>query len=763
MGRRDITEKKSDEPMADEVRYWLSEIEAAKKREKKYREEGRKVREIYAAKKEDIPFNIVFSNVETMKPAMYSAVPRPVVQRRYKDEDAVGKAAATAAQRMLEFQLDTNIEGYETFNEAMNAATLDGLLPGRGVTSVKYDAEVSAEVKISEIICPESRSWDRVFFGYARKWSQVPWVAYEDFIDEPEAERLFGKDISKKIKFTKGQQDSGDGEKRNKDDDEQNTGGRKTALVYQIWDKDGGRKIRYVSPHYKDGFLKVSDDTLGLTGFFNCPRPIQFVEKTDDMTPTSLYCFYEKQAEELNSLTVRMGKIIKALKVRGAYDSALGSDIENIFEAEENSLVPTEKGGSLAAGQGLDKAIWFMPLDLLKDTLEQLYVARERTKQVIFEIIGIADILRGASDANETLGAQQIKTQWGTLRLRPKQAEVQRYARDLMRMFVEIAARQYSEQNWARMTGLPYLGEQQVQLLTVAAQQGDQNAVQQLQATPKWADVIAVLRDDLQRAFKIDIETNSTLEPEAAEDQKNIADLMNAIGQYLSSVGPLVQQGVMPFEIAQSMLLAITRRFRFGTEIEDQIKRMQPPKPQEQDKSGEMAAQQKLLQLTQQNAEKDIQIKQLTAEKGLQGQSQQLDKRATDLDVKELALNSEKELFRLEQQRAQESLKNASQSESQKLDHKRQLTGLETKQAKMEQGVAKESAQRATSMEGALKTKLEGLTQNQQKLDQAVAEQAEQIAQVAKMIKGKRVRRPIRDQNGDIVQVIDEPAPETMQ
>jgi hypothetical protein len=43
---------------------------------------------------------------------------------------------------VLEFLLDTNAEGYETFDEAIRSATLDGLLPGRGVTCVKYDADI---------------------------------------------------------------------------------------------------------------------------------------------------------------------------------------------------------------------------------------------------------------------------------------------------------------------------------------------------------------------------------------------------------------------------------------------------------------------------------------------------------------------------------------------------------------------------------------------------------------------------------------------
>src|SRR6185295_8276714 len=122
---------------------WLNEIDLAKKREKVYRKEGQKVIDIYGGKKiEDTPFNILYSNTETLLPACYSLVPIPVVQRRFKDDDPLGKNAAQAGERMLKFLLDTNVDGYETFDDGMKAAVLDALLPGRGVTAVKYDADL---------------------------------------------------------------------------------------------------------------------------------------------------------------------------------------------------------------------------------------------------------------------------------------------------------------------------------------------------------------------------------------------------------------------------------------------------------------------------------------------------------------------------------------------------------------------------------------------------------------------------------------------
>ena len=47
-----------------------------------------------------------------------------------------------------------------------------------------------------------------------------------------------------------------------------------------------------------------------------------------------------------------------------------------------------------------------------------LYQQREQIKAVIYELTGLSDIARGASKASETLGAQQLKSQWGSIRLK---------------------------------------------------------------------------------------------------------------------------------------------------------------------------------------------------------------------------------------------------------------------------------------------------------------------------------------------------------
>ena len=665
------------------VAYWLKEIKASKKREDRYRKMGKEVMELYGADGEEddyeTPFNILYSNTETLRPALYSAQPRSVVQRRFKDDDPLGKLASDANRRMLDYHLDTNKEDYETLNDAMGSAVLDALLPGRGMVQAKYDATFvpideprppdehdddpvtetpRAEYAEKEQVCYESVLWDKVHFGYAKKWHKVPWLAYESHLTKEEVAGLLGKTLATKLTYSKKE---GDEEDKTGKADEQD-GARKTACLYQIWDKAGGRKVRYISPNYVEGELKVDDDPLGLTGFFNTPRPLVFIEKSSSLVPTAPYKMYKSQADELNRLTRRIKRITEAIKARGLYLGNKGADIEKLMEKDDNALVPLEASSLAGLDKGIGDMIWMMPLGELITVLQQLYQARDACKQVIYEITGIADIMRGASNASETLGAQKIKNQWGTLRLKRMQAEVQRYVRDLLRMTAEIAGKQFDEETWAKMTGLPFLLtaqraqlDQQVAMYTQSGQPVPPEIQQQL-GVPVWGAVLKVLKDDAERAFRIDIETNSTIQPEAAEDQEGITQLLTAFGQTMQSIGPLVIQGVLPFQAAQNLLLFISRRFRFGDQIEDEIKAMQPPKPQDDGKAQAAQAQmqQKMMELDKQHGMKEIEYKQKESEMALKGQTMQAEmdhkQREMDLQYREAAQGIKEQQFSMQQQ-----------------------------------------------------------------------------------------------------------------
>lgn len=684
-------------PMDDQVKFWLGEIAAARKREKDWRKEGRRVVAIYSGKKkEQIPFNILYSNTETLLPALYNSQPRPVVQRRFKDADPLGKASSEAGQRGLAFLVDTNSEEYATFDDVTTDAVLDALLPGRGATRLRYDASVKGETGsryvTGELVCFDSIKWDRWITGFAKKWKRVPWLAFEHDVTQEEAKELFGETVASKLTFQE-QDRSGDREDDEAEhEDEKTDEDRKIAKVWEIWHKSK-KKVYFVSPNYSLGFLKVDDDPLGLTGFYPVPEPLRFLKKSNDQMPTAMYTLYENQAKELNRLSIRINRVAEAIKVRGAYDSTL-TELDRLLKADDNAMVSAENVAALQDG-GLEKAIWLMPIEKLVIVLQQLLLARQNCKQVIYEITGISDILRGQTVASETATAQQIKSQWGTLRLKRLQREVMRYTREMLRMALEIAANKFQEKTWAGMTGLPFatteavtsaqgqvaaarsqIAMQQVppQMQQQALQTAVPQALQVLQA-PAWAAVMKLLKNDTQRQYRIDIETNSTVDLEATEDQKNMQEVMGAMAQMLQALSPLVISGSMPFQVAQSLMLAVVRRYRFGSEIEDYIGQMQPPKNPDEGKQ----------QMEQQKQQAEMQ-KAAAEEKRAQEQHQM------DMQQKQADVAMKKEIAVMELQAKREEMALKSQELREKAAFNREMAALKMREAQARIAEAEEMA-----------------------------------------------------------------------
>lgn len=589
------------------VAFWCQEIADSRKREVKFRKLAKKAVSIYETEEsEKMPFNILYSNTETLKAALYNSTPKPTASRRFKDADPIGKIASQFITRYLEFFIDSGDRDYSDFDELILSSIAEGLLPGRGLTRFKYEAEMSEAMEgqpatvTYETVCGEEVSWDRVYFGYTKSWAKLPWLAFEHFMGKEELEKNFGAEIAAKIPLAVSDVTSKGGSSDDEDSSPPKDIGEATlAHIYEIWDKDE-KQVSFICPDYKDAVLKQVADPLELSGFFPIPRPIVFGKKISSLVPVPLYAYYEEQDKELNRITIRINKIIRALKVRGFYDSSL-EGMADVLTADDNVLLPAANVASMQQGQTLEKAIWLMPIEKLINVLQQLYMQRQQVKAIIYEITAIADIMRGASQASETLGAQEIKAQWGSLRLKSMQKEVSRYVRDCLRIVAEIGFKQLSPETLMQATNLTYpTREQKAQAQAMAAQAQQQAAmlppeargqvaippqVQQVLTFPAIEDLMAVLQDNMQRRYKVDIETDSTIALESANEKKDIGEALNAISQFLNGALPMVQGKILPFGAMKAILLGIVRRFKFGTEVEGEIEKMvEPPAPPPEEK-----------------------------------------------------------------------------------------------------------------------------------------------------------------------------------
>lgn len=711
------------------VKFWRRELENAQKRERKFRREALRVVEIYEGEKRaENSFNVLFSNTETLLPACYNQLPRPYVDRRFKDEDPQGKNAAQALERTLSSLEDSGSAEYQPFGKLMEQAVLGALVPGRGLTWFKYDAEfekeggeedlpedaddtakdASSEVEGDEIltppsekvkyetVCGEDVDYDSFCFGPGRQWVNVPWVARYHLMTEADAVESFGKKVAGKLKYQTATKINVDGWKKENAEEQDPQGTQHVSPVWEIWNKEK-KEVLFYSPSYPDDMLKVVEDPYGLSGFFPCPEPLHFLMKRSKLIPTPLYILYEEQAKELNRITTRINKILGALKVRGFYDGTM-QGLKNLLEAEDNTLLPAENVAALQQGQNLQNSIWFMPFEVLVSALQALWQGREEIKDTIYEITGMADIMRGEGAASAPATLQNIKNQWGTLRLKRWQRYVQEYVRSCLRIMGELAGKHFSLETFAQITNLPFalpaeikqaqktlnaINQQMMQMQQQVAQQAAmqpqqgppggpgglpppqgagpvappgapaepaapppppqpspemQQAMQQAQEVmqkPAWEDVIKLLRNDMLRSYRIDIETNSTIASDTQEDKDNVTDALTGIAQLLQSFAPMVQQGVLTMPVMKTILLTTVRKFSFGRECEDAIKQMPDQAPAPPPDPGAPSPEE--LDAKKQEAQVKIQVAQSKLQlAGIEGQNaqQEMQQKAQEMQMK---------------------------------------------------------------------------------------------------------------------------------
>jgi hypothetical protein len=363
-------------------------------------------------------------------------------------------------------------------------------------------------------------------------------------------------------------------------------------------------------------------DPLQLTGFFCIPRPVYAIRNSRTLVPVPLYRMYAEQAKELDRISTRINVVTHALKLRGAY-SANMPELKTIIESDDRTMIPIQNISELASMGGLEKAIWIMPVEKLISVLQGLYVAREQAKQVIYEIGGLSDILRGATNASETATAQKIKSQWGGVRIRKLQREAQRMVRDLMRLKGEVICQTFSQETLAAQTNVQLPTAQMKQQAQMAVQQAQTMGqpvdpqAQQMLGLPSWEEVMQVMRSDALRTYRIDVETDSTVADTMDPELSGITEVVRSLGEVFAGAAQGMQAGIIPVEVPKEISLAIVRRARMGMAVEDAIEKIEsapPPSPTEQEMQALQGARETLISTAQQVVGPQMQAEQQAAD-----------------------------------------------------------------------------------------------------------------------------------------------------
>ena len=608
---------------------------------KKYKDDSRYDRNPNAR------FNILWSNVQTIQPAIFARLPRPDVSRRFRDNDPVGRVASMMLERALEFE----IEHYGDYKSAMNNAVLDRLLGGRGVSWVRYEPHFAVDEmkepddgyqvtedsdeaetlegqenenpeRIEYECCPvDYVHWKE--FGHtpgARTWEEVTAVWRKVFMSRPALVERFGEELGYKIPL-----DTKPADDKNSYKSEE---GVYEAVIYEIWDKETGKAL-WISKSLGK-ILDERDDPLQLENFFPCPKPLYSTLTTDSLEPIPDFVIYQDQARELDTLCDRIDGLINALKVRGVYDAS-SSELQRLFsEGENNTLIPVDNWMAFAEKQGMKGAIDLVDITPFASALQQCYAAMEQVKGQIYELMGIADIQRGQTDPSETLGAQIIKSNNAAGRLKTMQHAVVDFATTLLSIKAQIICNHFTDETLVQISGAMQLSDQDKQYIPQA---------------------IELLRDEAAKNFRIEVTSDSMIyQDEQAEKADRVAFLA-AVGSFMQSALPAAQASPELTPMLCEMLKFGVTAFKAGKQLEgiidqtadDLRKQYEATKGQQKPPPVEIQK----VQIEQQAEMQKLQMQAQLEQANLQGQMQ-LEKAKQEYQAQENTLK-----FQLEEQRNQ--------------------------------------------------------------------------------------------------------------
>lgn len=520
-------------------------------------------------------FNILWANTQTLKPIVYSNQPIPNIKRRFNQTDILGRYTSEIWERAVSYSME---EG--NFQRAMLMVRDDYLLTGRGTAWVRYvptfetvsekkrivDEELESNVEYDEEGAyvqseEEKLSHEEILFEYvqwsdfwhepARRWEEVGWVARRVLMTYEQCKDRFGKnaeDIDYSFAFDKFSDESNSSKSYSSSSLEDSSDDGQLAVIWEYWDKH--ERCVYWVAEGSDKILDKQTDPLELRDFFPCPRPVYYDVTTDSLEPMVPYMQYKGMADLLDDLTVRASLLSEAVKVAGIFDGGHPELQQVLSPYLQNSFLPVDNWQRIAQAGGIKGSMDILPIDNFVAALSQINQIRQLLKQEIYEITAISDIIRGSTSPTETATAQQLKSQFASLRIRDHQTEMARFARDLMAIGAEIIAEKFEPETLALMSGLEFMA-QEVQM--------------------NFGAVVALLREDSVRGFRIDVETDSTVALDEQQERQDALEFMNSITTFLGTAAQL--GGAVPelTPLLGEILMAGIRTFKFARTMETTV------------------------------------------------------------------------------------------------------------------------------------------------------------------------------------------------
>jgi hypothetical protein len=591
----------------EKAKAWLNLLRESEEAFEEYNTCCDHIEELYASLSKlrdpvrDKQFNLFWANLEILKPSIYAKPPVPVVVPKFKDRRPLYQTTSELLERCSIVAFDMT-----RINDLLMLVRDDLATNARGAAWVRYEPVDEANGK-PEYVCVDHKNRRDFLHSLSRTWREVSWVAAASYMTRPQAKKRFGKysgDEYQKAEYKV-------------DKDAKEIGGgdnRERAKFWEVWHK-GMNTVVWVA----EGCELVLDtadpkELAVLKEFFPCPRPAYGVTQPGSLIPVPDVLQYKDQLDEVNTLTSRIMALSQALEVRGFYPAGSSELSEAVQAAVKNHspgrvLVPIS---NWAAFGGSKEVIVWLPIEQIANVITALISVRKQVIEDIYQIMGLSDIMRGATDPNETLGAQQLKSQYGSVRIRDKQGEMVRLARDIEEITAEIMCSEFATATLLEMSQMEIPSQmeqaqkiealqgqlQQMQMMAqmmMQQQQANPQAQQMQSANPEQAKVMQVqkqqlegnLQDEMQRptieqvmqlihdykttSFVFDIETDSTIQADENAEKQRRGEFMGMMAALLPQLGQLIAAEPGSAEFCGELLKFSVAPFRVGRSLDGSI------------------------------------------------------------------------------------------------------------------------------------------------------------------------------------------------
>lgn len=622
---------------------WTAEMQAASKRVRRWHKQGHRIVARYQDRRgsdekehgsdDQYQFrvNLFHSNTKTLREMIYGNPPKTEVSRRFADaEDDQARVAGTILDRMLNHCVEDS--GDDTLS-VLGHALDDRLLPGMGLARIRYeyDSEINEVEDLKdeagnvieagyeeEIITNEKAPielvhWDDFRWGWARTWSEVPWIAFRRRITKDSAEKRFGEEVAEKLSYNSKAITSME-EKRLTSEEAADAWDR--AEVWEIWHKQEKKVFWWSSGQEK--VLDIKDDPLGLTGFWPMPEPMIANPSTSLLLPQPDFVIAQDLYNQIDQLETRIAIITTAIRVVGVYDSAEPGIKRMMQEGMENDLIPVENWAAFAEGAGIDGKVQWMPIKDIAEVLNHLVGQRSDAMQLLYEVTGMSEIMRGANGPDrETAEAAAGKRQFASVRVQGLSEDFARFASDLMRLRAEVISRHFSAETILKQSNI--------------AKSFDADVAQ---------SAIQLIKEPDMALWRIKIEPESLAMLDYQALKRDRTEFLTALSSFLQSAMPLAQLDQAAVPPLLQILKWTMSGFKGSNEIEGVLDKaidaMLQQKPQQDDQPSEEELK---MQAQQQKHQQAMELQSLKHQQVMQAEMAKFEN-----SVKELQAELQKEL-----------------------------------------------------------------------------------------------------------------------